>query len=109
MPIGRRLVRWKQRAEVKSQTILQACFSDMLDTGDRGKVVDFHWNSIDPWTLVSVSDDCSSSAGGGTLQIWRIIDLLYRPEEEVLAELDEFRSNVAACSPTPTKDVNHSA
>ncbi|XP_074295909.1 WD-40 repeat-containing protein MSI4-like isoform X2 [Silene latifolia] len=77
--------------------------------GHRGKVVDFHWNSIDPWTLVSVSDDCSSSAGGGTLQIWRIIDLLYRPEEEVLAELDEFRSNVAACSPTPTKDVNHSA
>ncbi|XP_074295526.1 WD-40 repeat-containing protein MSI4-like isoform X4 [Silene latifolia] len=59
--------------------------------------------------LHSVSDDCSSSAGGGTLQIWCIIDLLYRPEEEVLAELDEFRSNVAACSPTPTKDFNHSA
>ncbi|KAL8139293.1 hypothetical protein V2J09_005314 [Rumex salicifolius] len=58
-------------------------------SGHRDKVADFHWNAIDPWTLVSVSDD---SAGGGTLQIWRIIDLLYRPEQEVLAELDQFRS-----------------
>ncbi|XP_074295528.1 WD-40 repeat-containing protein MSI4-like isoform X5 [Silene latifolia] len=62
-----------------------------------------------PSLCLSSTDDCSSSAGGGTLQIWCIIDLLYRPEEEVLAELDEFRSNVAACSPTPTKDFNHSA
>ncbi|XP_021754520.1 WD-40 repeat-containing protein MSI4-like [Chenopodium quinoa] len=66
--------------------------------GHRDKVVDFHWNSIDPWTIVSVSDDCSSSAGGGTLQMWRIIDLLYRPEDEVLAELDKFRSHVTTCS-----------
>ncbi|XP_057549785.1 WD-40 repeat-containing protein MSI4-like [Amaranthus tricolor] len=64
--------------------------------GHRDKVVDFHWNSIDPWTIVSVSDDCSSSAGGGTLQIWRIMDLLYRPEDEVLVELDKFRSNVTS-------------
>ncbi|KAJ8442935.1 hypothetical protein Cgig2_022301 [Carnegiea gigantea] len=62
--------------------------------GHRDKVVDFHWNSIDPWTVVSVSDDCSSSAGGGTLQMWRIIDLLYRPEDEVVAELDKFRSHL---------------
>uniref|UniRef100_A0A7C9DUA2 Histone-binding protein RBBP4-like N-terminal domain-containing protein n=1 Tax=Opuntia streptacantha TaxID=393608 RepID=A0A7C9DUA2_OPUST len=65
--------------------------------GHRDKVVDFHWNSIDPWTVVSVSDDCSSSAGGGTLQMWRIIDLLYRPEDEVVAELDKFRSHVNTC------------
>ncbi|KAL2899538.1 WD-40 repeat-containing protein MSI4 [Bienertia sinuspersici] len=67
--------------------------------GHRDKVVDFHWNSTDPWTFVSVSDDCSSSAGGGTLQMWRIIDLLYRPEDEVLAELDKFRSHVTTCPP----------
>ncbi|GAB2293386.1 WD-40 repeat-containing protein msi4 [Dionaea muscipula] len=67
--------------------------------GHRDKVVDFHWNSIDPWTIVSVSDDCGSTAGGGTLQIWRIIDLLYRPEEEVLAELDKFKSHLLTCNP----------
>ncbi|GAB2228014.1 hypothetical protein Droror1_Dr00009843 [Drosera rotundifolia] len=66
--------------------------------GHRDKVVDFHWNSIDPWTIVSVSDDCASTAGGGTLQMWRVIDLLYRPEEEVLAELDKFKSHILTCS-----------
>ncbi|XP_039161243.1 WD-40 repeat-containing protein MSI4-like [Eucalyptus grandis] len=57
--------------------------------GHRDKVVDFHWNSSDPWTIVSVSDDGESTGGGGTLQIWRMIDLIYRPKEEVLAELDK--------------------
>lgn len=37
----------------------------------RDKVVDFHWNASDPWTIVSVSDDCESSGGGGTLQVNR--------------------------------------
>jgi histone-binding protein RBBP4 len=54
-------------------------------------VVDFHWDASDPWTVVSVSDDGESTGGGGTLQIWRMIDFLYRPEEEVLAELDSVR------------------
>lgn len=35
----------------------------------RDKVVDFHWNTSDPWTIVSVSDDCESTGGGGTLQV----------------------------------------
>lgn len=35
----------------------------------RDKVVDFHWNAYDPWTIVSVSDDCGSTGGGGTLQV----------------------------------------
>ncbi|KAJ0076064.1 hypothetical protein Patl1_33494 [Pistacia atlantica] len=65
--------------------------------GHRDKVVDFHWNTSDPWTLVSVSDDCESTGGGGTLQIWRMIDLIYRPEEEVLAELDKFKSHILSC------------
>ncbi|KAF1892384.1 hypothetical protein Lal_00010849 [Lupinus albus] len=66
--------------------------------GHRDKVVDFHWNASDPWTIVSVSDDCQSTSGGGTLQIWRISDLIYRPEEEVLAELEKFKSHVVACA-----------
>ncbi|XP_052183253.1 WD-40 repeat-containing protein MSI4-like [Diospyros lotus] len=66
--------------------------------GHRDKVVDFHWNEADPWTVVSVSDDCDTSGGGGTLQIWRMSDLIYRPEEEVLAELGQFKSHVVECT-----------
>lgn len=66
--------------------------------GHRDKVVDFHWNVADPWTIVSVSDDCGSTGGGGTLQIWRMLDLLYRPEEEALAELQKFKDHVSQCT-----------
>ncbi|KAK3018688.1 hypothetical protein RJ639_003119, partial [Escallonia herrerae] len=63
-------------------------------SGHRDKVVDFHFNSSDPWTIVSVSDDGESTGGGGTLQIWRMMDLIYRPEDEVLTELDKFKSHM---------------
>lgn len=66
--------------------------------GHRDKVVDFHWNVADPWTIVSVSDDGESTGGGGTLQIWRMIDLIYRSEDEVLDELDKFKSHLLTCS-----------
>lgn len=69
--------------------------------GHRDKVVDFHWNASDPWTIVSVSDDCDTTGGGGTLQIWRMSDLIYRPEEEVLEELEKFKSHVVACASKP--------
>ncbi|XP_057968903.1 WD-40 repeat-containing protein MSI4 [Malania oleifera] len=69
--------------------------------GHRDKVVDFHWNAADPWTVVSVSDDCDTTGGGGTLQIWRMSDLIYRPEEEVLAELERFKSHVVTCTSKP--------
>jgi len=117
----------------------------------RDKIVDFHWNSSDPWTIVSVSDDGESTGGGGTLQvlvflvilqtvvnwqdkselcfhlqlellnlyvslalysywfcsfltilfvqIWRMSDLIYRPEEEVLQELENFKAHLASCTP----------
>lgn len=29
--------------------------------------------------------------GGGTLQIWRITDMLYMPEQEAMAELEAHR------------------
>ncbi|WOL20403.1 hypothetical protein Cni_G29208 [Canna indica] len=70
-------------------------------SGHRDKVVDFHWNAFDPWTIVSVSDDCGSTGGGGTLQIWRLSDLLHRPEEEVLTELEMFKSHILSCSSQP--------
>ncbi|PIN02574.1 Nucleosome remodeling factor, subunit CAF1/NURF55/MSI1 [Handroanthus impetiginosus] len=66
--------------------------------GHRDKVVDFHWNTADPWTIVSVSEDGEKTGGGGTLQIWRMIDLIYRPEEEVIEELDKFKSHLLTCS-----------
>ncbi|KAL4359169.1 hypothetical protein HN51_018883 [Arachis hypogaea] len=67
--------------------------------GHRDKVVDFHWNAFDPWTIVSVSDDCECTSGGGTLQVWRMIDLIYRPEKEVLAELDTYRTQILGSTP----------
>ncbi|KAL6539226.1 WD-40 repeat-containing protein msi4 [Orobanche gracilis] len=66
--------------------------------GHRDKIVDFHWNAADPWTIVSVSEDGEKTGGGGTLQIWRMIDLIYRPEEEVIAELDKFKDHLLTCS-----------
>ncbi|PIN25126.1 Nucleosome remodeling factor, subunit CAF1/NURF55/MSI1 [Handroanthus impetiginosus] len=68
--------------------------------GHRDKVVDFHWNAYDPWTIVSVSDDGEIYGGGGTLQLWRMTDLLYRPKDEVLAELQKFKDHVIECSKT---------
>ena len=40
----------------------------------RDKVVDFHWNTSDPWTIVSVSEDAETPGGGGTLQVRILID-----------------------------------
>ncbi|KAK9142346.1 hypothetical protein Syun_011746 [Stephania yunnanensis] len=65
--------------------------------GHRGKVIEFHWNPSDPWTIISVSDDCDTIGGGGTLQIWRMNDMIYRPKEEVLAELEQFKSHLNTC------------
>jgi hypothetical protein len=45
----------------------------------RDKIVDFHWNSSDPWTIVSVSDDGESTGGGGTLQVLFFLEIWCRP------------------------------
>lgn len=36
-------------------------------------------------------DDGQKGNGGGTLQIWRISDLVYRRDEEVVSELEEHK------------------
>lgn len=61
--------------------------------GHRSPVVDFCWNPVDPWTIMSTSVDTQSS-GGGTLQIWRISDMIWRPEEEVMAELEPYKDYI---------------
>ena len=43
-----------------------------------------HWNPSpeEPFTCMSVSDDSEEDGtGGGSLQIWRINDLIWRPEK----------------------------
>jgi vacuolar-type H+-ATPase subunit H len=69
--------------------------------GHQAPVVDFQWDPEDPWTLISVSDDVQSELGGGTLQIWRVNDMIYRPEAEVLAELEQHREFVLTGKDAP--------
>ena len=38
--------------------------------------------------MVSVTDDNA----GGTMHLWRINDLIYRPEAEAIAELEKYKS-----------------
>lgn len=60
--------------------------------GHRAQVVDFQWDPVDPWTMVSVSDDVATEGGGGgTVQVWRVSDLLTRDRAEVVAELEAHR------------------
>jgi histone-binding protein RBBP4 len=48
--------------------------------GHRTSVVDVQFNPFQPWTLASVSDDSADEArgGGGTLQIWRVSEFVYK-------------------------------
>jgi len=65
--------------------------------GHRGSpVLDVHWNVACPWTLCSVSEN--ADAGGSLVQCWRISDLLYRPESEVLEELEPLREQLLAAA-----------
>ncbi|KAG2438631.1 hypothetical protein HXX76_005179 [Chlamydomonas incerta] len=58
-----------------------------------GRVTDFQWHPDpnEPWTLISVSDNTGDEAADGTLQVWRISDLIYRPYEEAVQELEQHR------------------
>ena len=64
--------------------------------GHRGEIKDFQWNMDDPWTILSVSTDLDmyGKGSGGSIQIHRMNDLVYRPREEVLKELEENRNKL---------------
>ena len=64
--------------------------------GHRSQVSDFQWNPLDPWTIAGVS----SGDGGNTLQMWRMNDLIYRPEEEALAELEKHKGVICGAKRT---------
>ena len=49
--------------------------------------------------MLSVSDDTlDEETGGGSLQIWRMNDLVWRDEEEVVAELEKHRCVASMCA-----------
>eukprot|EP00741_Cyanophora_paradoxa_P015340 tig00000194_g14808.t1 len=57
--------------------------------GHRAQIVDFGWNPApsEAWMMASLSDDSSLKDGGGTLQLWRLLDLVTRPGEEAAREM----------------------
>jgi hypothetical protein len=58
----------------------------------RDKIVDFHWNSSDPWTIVSVSDDGESTGGGGTLQVLLFLEsvkIWCKPQDKIKLYLQQ--------------------
>eukprot|EP00188_Purpureofilum_apyrenoidigerum_P003427 Plantae.Rhodophyta-Purpureofilum_apyrenoidigerum.ctg3579.p1 GENE.Plantae.Rhodophyta-Purpureofilum_apyrenoidigerum.ctg3579~~Plantae.Rhodophyta-Purpureofilum_apyrenoidigerum.ctg3579.p1 ORF type:complete len:445 (-),score=40.90 Plantae.Rhodophyta-Purpureofilum_apyrenoidigerum.ctg3579:402-1736(-) len=50
--------------------------------GHRHAVAEFQWSPYrdDPWSIVSVSEDDA----GATLQIWRMLDLVYKPAADAI-------------------------
>ena len=77
--------------------------------GHRASIVDFDWNAESPWTIVSMSDDSQNPRlGGGTLQVWRITDLLYKSGPAWEAKLEaalEGGSKKSDSSMEPDKTV----
>ncbi|KAK9855790.1 hypothetical protein WJX84_011228 [Apatococcus fuscideae] len=89
-------------AGVPPELMLQHC-------GHHGAVTDFQWSPDDPFTFLSISEDEESamSEGGGTLQMWRVNDMIYRPEAEVLAELEQYKTAILEGKPkTPLAAAN---
>ncbi len=63
--------------------------------GHQSSVVDFCWNPDEPWTIMSASVDNAVGKGGGTLQLWRVSDLVYKSEKEIMEELEPWRDYIA--------------
>ncbi|KAI3436729.1 hypothetical protein D9Q98_006144 [Chlorella vulgaris] len=96
----------RQRSAIPPQMLFQ-------HAGHRAPVVDFQWNPSDPWTFFSVADE-AGEGGGGTLQLWRVSDMVHRPEDEVLAELEQYREyiitgNEAALQKRPAEPAQQPA
>ena len=79
---------WDSHAVDKDSTLL------FRHSGHRASIVDFDWNSKSPWTMVSMSDDSQNPRlGGGTMQVWRLSDLLFQSgadfEQKLVGALDK--------------------
>ena len=77
-------------------------------SGHRASIVDFDWNSCSPWTMVSMSDDSQNPRlGGGTMQVWRISDLLHKSgndfESHLANALEKDRKSDSADKGETTK------
>lgn len=61
-------------------------FKHVGHTMSQSKIVDLEWqpSESDPYCIASLS---ATDEGGSTLQMWRISDMIYRPREEVAADL----------------------
>ena len=69
-------------------------------SGHRNPITDFQWNPHDPWTLMS------SGSGGdvaSTCQFWRISDLITRPKEEVMQELEKHSAYICGRAAKPAE------
>lgn len=65
-----------------------AAFIVLMHSCVRSPVVYLDWNPCDQWTIASISDESAVQVGGGTLQIWRLSDLVTIPIEDLAAELE---------------------
>lgn len=43
--------------------------------GHKAKISDFSWNKNEPWVISSVAED-------NTLQVWQMVESIYRDEED---------------------------
>ncbi len=79
--------------------------------GHRASIVDFDWNAQSAWTIASLSDDSENPRlAGGTLQVWRITDLLYKGlQEDTKATSEWIDSLGAALSKAEKEDAEKKA
>ncbi|CAI5465468.1 unnamed protein product [Closterium sp. Yama58-4] len=63
--------------------------------GHQDRVIEFQWAPKDPWTFASVSSNVNKRRGGGTLQMWRVLDLIYRPAKDVVIDLNRYSPNAS--------------
>lgn len=68
------------------QTSHELMFKHVGHAISPAKIVDLEWqpSESDPYCLASLS---TADEGGSTLQMWRMSDLIYRPKDEVAADL----------------------
>jgi len=64
--------------------------------GHRSPVETIEWNPYFShrnhleWTIASSSNDAAQGLGGGTLQIWRPLDLIYKDEHDFILEFKKY-------------------